>query len=415
MTETLVSLAWGPWTLGLFFGVGLFFSIRSGWFQLFGLPRWLRETVGRLRPGRTAAGLSPLQTLSTALAATIGTGSIAGVATALSFGGPGALVWMWLGAALSMMTGCAEKTLSIAVRCRRPDGSYEGGPIYWLRRKGHPMLAGWFALCTVLSSLGMGNAVQANSLSDAMEFAFGWPPLLTGLAVTVLVGITLVGGIRRIGQVCERLVPAMAVLFLLLSAAALWRLRAALPGALATLVRESFSLHALLGGGMGNAVRQGLARGICTNEAGLGSTPMVHCQSANTDPVQEGMWGILEVALATFLVCSLTALVLLASGVPESSALSGAAWTAACYQAALGPVGPVVLALCLALFSGSSLVGWSWYGLTAAHALWGKRGERLYRVFFLLLIPLGILALGGVGYGGYKRYKHYQNKKRGYE
>ncbi len=336
MLERLTEWAWSWPTIGLFLVTGLWFSVRTGFFQIFGLCQWWRGTAGQMcRRGGGTGGLSPLQTLSTALAATIGTGSIAGVATALTFGGPGAIFWMWVSALLAMMTGWAEKTLSVACRERASDGSFRGGPALWLERKGFRTLSRFFALCVVLASFGMGNLVQSNSLWVIFAHA------------------------------------------------------ARLPAALGEIVGSALDGTALFGGGGAAAIQYGLSRGVCTNEAGLGSTPMIHCASGNDDPAKEGNWGIFEVFFATVVVCTITALVILTSGVMGDGRITGALLTAQAFSTVMGNWGGVFVALCLALFGFSSLLGWSWYGRCGLAWLTKGRGERLYYAAFLLLICAG--------------------------
>ena len=390
MLERLTEWAWSWPTIGLFLVTGLWFSVRTGFFQIFGLCQWWRGTAGQMcRRGGGTGGLSPLQTLSTALAATIGTGSIAGVATALTVGGPGAIFWMWVSALLAMMTGWAEKTLSVACRERASDGSFRGGPALWLERKRFRTLSRFFALCVVLASFGMGNLVQSNSMAQALEGAVGVPKLLTGIAAAALTALALAGGLNRLGKVCERLVPVMAVLYL---AGGLWVIfahAARLPAALGEIVGSALDGTALFGGGGAAAIQYGLSRGVCTNEAGLGSTPMIHCASGNDDPAKEGNWGIFEVFFATVVVCTITALVILTSGVMGDGRITGALLTAQAFSTVMGNWGGVFVALCLALFGFSSLLGWSWYGRCGLAWLTKGRGERLYYAAFLLLICAG--------------------------
>ncbi|MCD8384665.1 MAG: amino acid carrier protein [Clostridiales bacterium] len=387
MLERLSALAWSWPTVGLFLLAGGYFSVRTGWFQIFGLRIWWRCTVGQLRGG-SGSGLSPLQTLSTALAATIGTGSVAGVAVALTFGGPGAVFWMWVSAVLAMMTGWAEKALSVALRRRTAEG-WEGGPAYWLRLAGHPLLARLFALCTVLCSFGMGNLVQSNSMAQALEGAGGVPPLCTGLIAALLVGLALAGGLGRLGKICEILVPVMALGYL---GGGLWVICAhgeAIPRALASVFEGALGREAVLGGGAAAALQYGLARGVCTNEAGLGSTALIHCASGNDDPAQEGMWGIFEVFCSTLVICTVTALAILTSGVLETEPVTGVLLTAAAFSTVMGDWGGGFVAVCLTLFGFSTLLGWSWYGESGVRSLTGGRGIKVYRLLFLALIVLG--------------------------
>lgn len=390
MLQNAVSLVWSPLLLGGFLAVGLLFSAGSGFFQLFGMGRWWRETLGSGgQIEKDGAGLSPFATLATALASTVGTGSIVGVATAITLGGPGAVLWMWVSAFLSTMTGWAEKALAILVRRRTAEG-WQGGAMVWLEEKGFPRLAKLFALFTALAALGMGDLVQANSLASAVETAAGVPPLLTGLGTALLCGAVLMGGLKGIGGLCEKLVPLMGCLFLaggLLVLAQRWE---RIPDALALIFRSALSPEALAGGTAGSALRWGVTRGVCTNEAGLGSTALVHCSSQNEDPMGEGCWGIVEVLCSTFVICSVTALVILtsdawASGLP----LTGSALSLAAFREGLGGWGDGFLALCLGVFAFSTLLGWCWYGCCAVGYLFPGRWERGYRWLFLLCTVLG--------------------------
>ena len=382
MLERISAFCWGPWTLGLFFLTGLYFTLRTRCFQLRCLPRWLEATFGGLFARGNRDGLSPLQTLSTALAATIGTGSIAGVATAISIGGPGAVFWMELAALFSMMTGCMEKALSVAVRRPRKGGGWLGGPMIWLEEKGLRPLAKLFACCTLVCSLGMGCLVQSNSIASGIHHAFGWNRLAIGGVVALCAGLTLKGGLNRVGSVCEKLVPFMALLFFSISIAALVIRRAALPQALSAIFAEAFSPRAGIGGGLGTVIRSGVARSVFTNEAGLGTTAMIHANSAGRDPYREGLWGIFEVFLSTIVVCTLTALVILTSPtLPDH--LEGAARTSAAFASALGPVGPRLLVLCLTLFAFSSILGSCNYGLLGLEYLGLSRLQRGYLPLFL--------------------------------
>ena len=405
---------WNPWLLGLFLLTGLWYSIRTGFFQIFGAHVWLRATFGALfSKGKRSGGggLTQLQTLSTALASTIGTGSIAGVATAIFYGGPGAVFWMWVSALLGMMTGCAEKLLAVRYRERAPSGGWQGGPMCYLERGlGLRSLAVLFSLCCTAASLGGGNLVQANSIATALHAAFGWDPLLIGIIVALCCGGVILGGIGRIGRVSEALVPCMALLFLGGGTVVLWRHAAAIPGALCEIIRAAFVPKAAVGGGLGYSVaaamRYGVARGVFTNEAGMGSSAMAHAASDVTDPAEEGMWGIFEVFIATIAVCSVTALVILTSGVyqPEAAlaaihsgsipdAMLGAPLSAAAFSTVLGPFGGAFVSVCLLLFAFTSLLGWSYYGERGLACLTGgRRGILLYRFLFLLMIVAGSVA-----------------------
>ena len=391
---------WCPWLLGLFLLTGLVYSAGSGFFQLFGWRRWWRATVGSLsRPRRGGRnGLSSLQALATALASTMGTGSIAGVATALTLGGPGAILWMWVSALLGMMTSCGEKLLAVRYQRPGPGGALRGGPMYYLRDGvGAPWLAACFALAGLPATLAGGDLVQSSSIAAALEAAFHFPRLPVGLATALLAGLVMLGGIGRIARVSSALVPAMALLYLGSGAAVLLARAPAIPEALSLIFTCALDPAAALGGGAGwtvaSALRYGVARGVFTNEAGLGTSAMAHGAAAVDHPARQGMWGIFEVFLSTLLVCTVTALTILVSGVWDPAApgaLTGAPLTAAAFASVLGPAGEGVVALSLLLFAFSSILGWSYYGQQCLEYLCGGgRLLPLYRVVFLLCALAG--------------------------
>ncbi|BDF70817.1 sodium:alanine symporter [Oscillospiraceae bacterium] len=409
--ERLGNFIWNPWLLGLFLLVGLYYSLRTGFFQVFDCGLWLKTTLGSIfhpkRKGR-GGGLTQFQALSTALASTIGTGSIAGVATAIFYGGPGAVFWMWVSAFLSMMTGCAEKTLAVRYRERARDGGWQGGPMCYMEKGvGSRFLAVIFSLCCVAASLGGGNMVQANSIATALEASFGWDRLIVGVVTAVLTGVVILGGIGRIGKVSERLVPCMALLFIGGGIAVLACNAAAIPGALGEICTCAFAPRAALGGGLGYgmaaAMRYGVARGVFTNEAGMGSSAMAHAASDVKEPAEQGMWGIFEVFVATLVVCTITALVILTTGVYSQegalaaiqsgavgSAMLGAPLSAAAFGTVFGPFGGVFVSVCLLLFAFTSLLGWSYYGERGLEYLTGSpRWRWPYRACFLLAVVGG--------------------------
>lgn len=395
MLSRLSDLVWGPWTLALFLLVGGYYSIRTGFFQLFGVRRWLGGTVGALfrkREGRTGE-LSPLQILSTSLGAMIGTGSIVGVATAITLGGPGAVFWMWVSSLLGMMTAFAEKVLALSRRERKREGGWLGGPMLWLEQLGLPGLGKCFAFCCILTSLGMCGLAQSNSMAAGLNAAFGWPPLAVGAAAALLAGLSLLGGMDRVGRVCERLVPMMTALFFAGSLYVLFRQRAEIPGAVALIFREAFSLPAAAGGGAGAAVRYGVARGVFNSEAGLGTTALIHASSASRDPLEEGFWGMFEVFLDGVVLCAVIALIILTSGAWQpAGGLTGAALCCAAFEAAMGPLGTPFVAVCLGLFALSALLGGSCYGRCGVEYLWKGKGEKGYLLLFLAAVVVGSVA-----------------------
>lgn len=363
---------WNPWLLGLFLVTGLVYSAGSGFFQFFECRTWWRSTVGSLFRQRSGkgGGLSPLQALATALASTMGTGSIAGVAAALTLGGPGAVFWMWVSALLGMMTSCGEKLLAVKYQRTGPDGALRGGPMYYIRYGlGSPLLAACFCLACVPATLAGGNLIQSSSIASGLEAAFGLPRLPVGLITALLAGLVMVGGLGRIASVSSALVPAMALLYLGSGTTVVLANLERVPQALELIFSCALSPAAAAGGGAGWTVsaslRYGVARGVFTNEAGLGASAMAHGAARTDHPAQQGMWGIFEVFLSTLLVCTVTALSILVSGVwtPASpGALTGAPLTAAAFSSVLGPFGQGAVALSLLLFAFSSILGWSYYG-----------------------------------------------------
>lgn len=396
----LADFLWNPWLLGLFLVTGLVYSLGSGFFQLFGLRLWLGATLGSIfqKNGPPKNGLSSLQALATALASTMGTGSIAGVAAALTLGGPGAIFWMWVSAFLGMMTGCGEKLLSVHYQRPAPGGGFQGGPMFYLRDgAGLPLLAVWFTLACLPATLAGGDLIQSSSIASALEAAFGLNRLLVGAVTALLAGLVMVGGVGRIARVSSALVPAMALLYLGSGAAVLVFRASALPGALRLIFTCALSPAAALGGGAGwtvaSSLRYGVARGVFTNEAGLGTSAMAHGAAQVDHPARQGMWGIFEVFLSTLVVCTVTALVILVSGIWDPlapSSPSGAPLTAAAFGSVLGRAGEGIVALSLLLFAFSSILGWSYYGQQCLRYLTG--GDRLvpaYRIVFLLCVLAG--------------------------
>jgi len=398
---------WDPWLLGLFLAAGGYFSLRTGFFQLFGLRLWLRTSIGgmlRRKQGGKRGGVTQLQAMATALAATIGTGSIAGVATAIFFGGPGAVFWMWVSAFLGMMTGCMEKMLAVRYRRRGPEG-FVGGPMCYMEDGlGWSGMAKLFSAALILQTLTGGSMVQANSIAAVLYSSFGWNKAAVGLVIAAVVGVVVLGGIRRIGRVSELLVPLMAVLFIGGGAAVLFAHRAAVPAVLSDVVHYAFQPKAILGGySMGTALRYGVARGVFTNEAGMGSSAVAHAAADVDEPAEQGMWGIFEVFLATLVICTVTALVILTSGLytPEGAlrvirlgevpdSMTGAPLTAAAFATVLGRGGELLVAVCLVMFAFTSLLGAGFYGQRGVEGLSGGRRSLLaYRALFLVSMFAG--------------------------
>lgn len=420
MLERIADALWQPWLLGLFLAVGLWCTISGGFFPFFGLKIWLKGSVGSLfrqRRGNASGGLTQLQALTTALASTIGTGSIAGVATAIFFGGPGAVFWMWASALIGLATGFVEKALAVKYREWRRDGPVGGPMIYMTRRLGWGWAGEWFALWCVFASLSGGALVQSNSISAALHAAFGWNRLAVGGLTALCTGVVIVGGIGRVGKVSERLVPAMALLFLGSGTAVMICHRASLLPALGQIVTCALAPQtapqAMLSGGAGYgvsaALRYGVARGVFTNEAGVGSSAIAHAAADSASPVREGFWGMFEVFCATLVVCTVTALCILTSGVYDpagalralergavTESMTGSPLAAAAFSTVFGGWGGGIVAVCLLLFAFTSLLGWSYYGERGlAHLTGDDRLKGSFRFLFLLTVCAG--SVGKVG------------------
>ena len=373
MLTAVHQLVWGPAGVGLLAAAGLWLTVQTGWFQLTHLRLWLSKTLGAILTGSPDLGregegsISPWQSLCTALGATIGTGSIVGVGAALISGGPGSIFWMWVMALFGMMTSYAENLLGLRYRQQR-DGIWQGGPMYYLtaglgarpgcRTLGR-VLAGLFALLCILASFGIGNLSQANAIAASLETVFHLPPLLTGGVLAAATGLILWRGIRGVAAAAEKLVPLMAVFYLLGTLAVVVTHASALPAALGSIWKGAFGWQAAGGGvvgyGMAAAIQWGFMRGSFSSEAGLGSSAIASGSASTREPVQQGMWGIFQVFVSTFLVCTMTALAMLTSGL--------VAW--------------------------SSMLGWSQYGAVCWEYLLGPSSVFAYRLAFLALIVAG--------------------------
>ena len=391
----LNGLVWGPPMLVLLVGTGIVLTVITHGVQFRHLGTALREVLGKLTTkGHGQGSVTPFQAVATALASTVGVGNIAGVATAIFLGGPGALFWLWVSGVFGMATKYAE--IVIALHYREPDatGVMRGGAMYVLKKGlGLPWLGGVFALLTALAAFGIGNMVQANSVAESLRASFGATPAVVGVVLVIVTAVVILGGIKRIADVTQYLVPFMA-LFYLAGALVIIVLRAGeLPHVLGLVFQGAFSGTAATGGFAGAtimlAMRYGVARGLFSNEAGLGSAPMVHAAAQTDHPVRQGMYGIFEVFVDTILICTVTGLVILVTGVWDSGA-TGAALSAQAFETGLpGTWGDIVVTTGLVLFAYSTIIGWSYYGETGIVYLFGARAAVPYRLAWLVFIYLG--------------------------
>ena len=401
MTETierwngwLNGYVWGPPMIVLLIGTGVVLTFLTGGVQFRRLGLAVREVMGR-RSHRGAAGsVTPFQAVTTALASTVGTGNIAGVATAIFLGGPGALLWLWVSGLFGMCTKFAEIVVALNYRERDATAIFRGGAMYTLRKGlGWPWLGGLFALLTSVAAFGIGNMVQANSVADSLAASFGIPPTITGVILMVLTASVLIGGIRRIGEVAHVLVPVMSVMCVIGGLVILAAHVGEIPEAVQLVFQGAFTGTAATGGFAGStvalALRHGVARGLFSNEAGLGSAPMVHAAATTDHPVRQGLYGIFEVFIDTIVVCSVTGLAILVTGVWDDGS-NGAALSGAAFQQGLpGAFGDVIVTTSIVLFAFSTIIGWSYYGETAIVYLVGTRAQAPYRLAWVVFIYFG--------------------------
>ena len=384
--EFVNGIVWGVPALVLILGVGLYLSIRTGFVQITLFPKAVREFFARLGGGKTADGsVTSFQALCTALAATVGTGNLVGVAGAMAIGGPGAIFWMWICALLGMATKFAEATLAVHFRVKQGQ-ELVGGPMYMIREgmgKHWLWLGGVYSFFGVIAAFGVGNATQINAVVTGINSAltaFGTEEtmtgnLLMGIFLAVVICLMLLGGARRIGLVAERLVPFVSVAYLLLGLGVLIARAHALPNALQVIVHSAFSPRAVTGGVVGSiliTLRVGVSRGVFTNEAGMGTASIAHASAQVEHPVQQGLMGIMEVFLDTIVICTMTALVILVSGVPIPYGIdAGATLTADAFSAVYGDWVRIFIAAALCCFAFATVLGWGLYGARCAQFLFG--------------------------------------------
>lgn len=377
--------------LVLLAGTHLYFTIRLGFIQR-KLPDGLRRSLSSAGSG----GLSPYEALSTALAATIGTGNIIGISSAIALGGPGAVFWCWISGFFGMATCYAESVLSAACRKKRADGSFYGGPMYVMEQLLHNrLLAVLFSVFTVLAALCVGSGVQAHSLTAVISRRLPVSVHWIGIAAALLAGSILIGGAKKTAKVCTCLVPVMSVLYLGSCLFLLVKNAAWIPAALQAIFVSAFSKKAVIGGIAGTAVkmavRTGMAKGLFTNEAGMGSMPMTAAAAEGLSPRDQGLVSMTGVFWDTLVMCAVTALAILSDMVKNAAPYRAAAVDEYCFVAFsnLPVAGEDLLSLCLVLFAFATIIGWSFYGECAARYLWGERGVTVFQVIYMVFVYLG--------------------------
>lgn len=409
-------IVWGPVGLCLLFIAGFLMTTRTKFFQIGHFKHWMKQTIGAIfsnrhitaHTGKQDRSISQFQSLCTALAATVGTGNIVGVAGAIISGGPGAVFWMWVMAFFGMMTNYSENVLGIFYRRKNSLGEWSGGAMYYLRdglgakrgcKKIGAALAVLFSCFCILASFGIGNMSQVNSIAGNMNAAFHIPNWITGIGLVLLSALVILGGLKRVAAVTEKLVPTMVVLYIIGGFVIIFGHIAAVPAAFAAIFRGAFGFQAVGGGivgyGIKTALTLGFKRGAFSNEAGLGSSVMVHSNSNVKEPVQQGMWGVFEVFMDTIVVCTMTSLIILTSGAvnlengtmistAENSTLVGEA-----FGNMFGPIGPMFIAVSILLFAYSTTLGWSHYGSKAFEYLFGTKATIFYKIVFVIMIFFG--------------------------
>ncbi|MBO6011244.1 MAG: sodium:alanine symporter family protein [Oscillospiraceae bacterium] len=422
----LDDVAWGSVVLCLLVGVGVVLSICTRFLQFRKFGHAMKMTLGRVfkKTEAKAGEVTPLQALTTALAGTVGTGNIAGVTGAIVIGGPGAVFWMWISALVGMMTKFCEVTLAVHYRERNDKGDWVGGPMYYIKNglgKGWGWLGVLFCIFGALAAFGIGNATQVQSITGAINGAidslggntaatqltflgstFSLSSLIIGVVVAILIALVLFGGIKRIGSVTERVVPVMAVVYIIASLIIIFANITHIGRAFGMIFQGAFSAEAALGAAFGitikTSITKGIARGCFSNEAGLGSAPMAHAATSEKDPVKQGFFGIFEVFMDTIIICTLTSLVVLTTVAAAGAEGVGIAWgtsggasivTACMARIISGGVSGVLVAVCLSLFAFSTILSWSLYGTRCFEFLFGTKASKVYQIIFVLFAIVG--------------------------
>lgn len=428
VNDVINTFVWVQIGLVLLIGVGVIMTVLTGFFQITHIKHWMKKTVGGVfdkasRHNKDKGSVSQFQALCTALAATIGTGNIAGVSAAIVIGGPGAVFWMWVAAFFGMMTNFSENVLGIYYRRKNKEGEWSGGAMYYLKdglgkiegyEKIGSVLAVLFSIFAILASFGIGNMGQVNKITANLKSAFfsnvnatvlygdiDVVNLVIGLVLTVLGGIIIIGGLQRIAAVAEKIVPFMAVIYVLGALIIFCVHIKMVPAMFVAIFRFAFGVKAVGGAATGimikTVITQGCKRGVFSNEAGLGSSVMVHSNSNVVEPVKQGLWGIFEVFADTFIVCTMTAIVVLSSGAIDlntglaAQGVNDATLVATAFGNVFGVAGQWFVAIAMLLFAFTTVLGWSHYGSKAVEYLFGIKGTKIYRVIFVLMIVSGAL------------------------
>lgn len=390
------SFLWGKFLWVVILGVGLFLSVRLSFLPLAKLGYAFRQLWSGRR-AENGGGISPFSALMVSLSATVGTGNIVGVATAIGIGGPGALFWMWFSATLGMATKYSEAVCAVHYREKNVHGRYVGGPMYYIKNglgQQWLWLAVLFAVFGALAGFGIGNAVQANSIADSLGVAFGVPRVWLALVLVVLVGLVILGGVRRLARAASALVPFMTLTYLAAGLIVILANLDELPQAFLLVIESAFTGTAAQGGFAGAAIalaiEKGVSRGVFSNEAGLGSAPIAHAAAETDSAVRQGCIAMLGTFIDTLVVCSITGLAILVTGAWQLDGV-GVEMSQNAFASVL-PYGDKIVALALTVFAFTTILGWSYYGERCAEFLFGPKVTFWYRIAWVLMIPLGILS-----------------------
>ncbi|BAL81763.1 putative sodium/alanine symporter [Selenomonas ruminantium subsp. lactilytica TAM6421] len=394
MLNAIDSFMWGPPLITLLVGTGIYLTLRLKLLQVVRLPKALSLIFKAKNHGE--GDVSSFKALCVALAATVGTGNIVGVATAVKIGGPGAIFWMWMAAFFGMATKYAEGLLAVKYRSTDANGNIAGGPMYYIRKgmgEKYAPLATFFAAATILVAyFGIGTFPQVNAIVDSAEISFGLSKVLTGAVLTILIAAITIGGLQSIAKVASKIIPFMAVMYIIISLGLIIMNIESLPAAIALVFETAFTGTAAAGGFAGStimmAMQNGIARGVFSNESGLGSAPIAAAAAKTKEPAEQGLISMTGTFIDTLIICTMTGLALVLTGVWQGDT-AGAAMTSAAFAATYGHIGSMLLTVALVLFAFTTILGWNYYGERACIYLFGTKGVMPYRIIFIALIASG--------------------------
>ncbi|WP_018395664.1 sodium:alanine symporter family protein [Bacillus sp. 37MA] len=389
LLRSISSFIWGPPLLIFIVGTGIYLTFRIGFLQIRLLPYSLKLAFSKNQDKNSEGDISHFQALMTALAATIGTGNIVGVATAILIGGPGALFWMWISAFFGMATKYAEAVLAVKYRVQDEDGEMSGGPMYYLERGlNQKWLGVLFALFGAIAAFGIGNLVQANSVASVVKSTFDVPTWITGIVLTIFSALVLLGGIKSIGRVAAFFVPFMAAFYVIAGLIVLFINMTEIPAAIVLILTDAFTGEAVAGGAIGTVIRYGVARGVFSNEAGLGSASIAAAAAKTDMPARQALVSMTQVFIDTIVLCSITGLTIVLAGQYDSG-LEGSELTTASFNIFLGSAGSYIVAIGLLFFASATIIGWSYYGEKCFTYLFSKEIVKYYRIVFVLAVFIG--------------------------